>query len=185
MGFDIYGENPEFETKKPTIDWESNPSEKESKKFFKQMEKFEEENPGYYFRNNVWYWRPLWFFVCNEIAPKILSSDDLEKGMYNDGHVISAIKANHIADKIKEFDKSGELNAFAEEFEETRNSLPKVLCEVCSGKGFLNNESYQGKCKGCDGEGKDYPIQKQYPLCADNIRDFGKFCRHSGGFAIW
>ena len=185
MGFDLYGEDPKFEDKKPAIDWESKPSEKEAKKFFKQMQKFEDNNPGYYFRNNVWNWRPMWFFVCKELAPKVLSEEDLEKGMYNDGYVISALKANHIADKIEAYDKKGALDEYVDEFEKARDAVPKVLCEMCSGKGFRNDEHVKGKCNSCDGEGKDYPIQKQYPMSAENVREFGKFCRNSGGFGVY
>ena len=58
MGFDIYGLAPKTKGKKPEIDW-SKATDKDKDAYFKAMDKFEEENPGYYFRNNVWWWRPL------------------------------------------------------------------------------------------------------------------------------
>jgi hypothetical protein len=58
MGMDVYGLNPKLKSEKPKLDWNS-ASEKERDDYFEQMNKFEEENKGYYFRNNVWWWRPL------------------------------------------------------------------------------------------------------------------------------
>ena len=58
MGMDVYGLNPKLKSEKPKLDWNT-ASEKERDDYFEQMNKFEEENKGYYFRNNVWHWRPL------------------------------------------------------------------------------------------------------------------------------
>ena len=40
-------------------------------------------NPDKYFRNNVWWWRPLWDYVCNTCYD-ILSEKDMNAGSYND-----------------------------------------------------------------------------------------------------
>lgn len=37
---------------------------------------------GEYFRNNVWWWHPLWEY-CERLAPDLIPSDNL--GHYNDG----------------------------------------------------------------------------------------------------
>ena len=52
MGFDIYGLNPKLKSERPKIDW-NNHTKAEADQYFKDVEKFEKENPGYYFRNNV------------------------------------------------------------------------------------------------------------------------------------
>ena len=65
MGMDIFGENPKLSYEKPEIDWESNPSEEERSEYFDAITKFELDHPGYYFRNNVWWWRPLWEYICD------------------------------------------------------------------------------------------------------------------------
>jgi hypothetical protein len=59
MGMDIYGLKPKVKGKRPEIDWNKPTTEEERNKYFKKLEKFEAENVGYYFRNNVWFWRPL------------------------------------------------------------------------------------------------------------------------------
>ena len=92
MGFDVYGMNPAMreidESKYPTFN-KYNPMEfadrmkvfKDEegleKKFYSEMNEREEENPGVYFRNNVWWWRPLWNYVCEE-CDYILEEDDYE-----------------------------------------------------------------------------------------------------------
>ena len=55
MGFDLYGQNPKLKSEEPYIDWTKNPTKEEKEEYFKAREKFEEENPGHYFRNNVWW----------------------------------------------------------------------------------------------------------------------------------
>ena len=72
MGFDLYGEKPITNEFKHQERWDELSSmsydERESKGFsdeyYTLMSKYEKINPGAYFRNNVWWWRPLWSFVC-------------------------------------------------------------------------------------------------------------------------
>ena len=69
MGFDIYGIKPRENTIKPEIlkkDWYKLEQQEEKDKYFDAKNKYEEENPGQYFRNNVWWWRPLWDYVCEK-----------------------------------------------------------------------------------------------------------------------
>ena len=54
MGFDIYGLDPNLKSQRPTIDWDK-ATDNDKDAYFKALNKFEEENPGYYFRNNVWW----------------------------------------------------------------------------------------------------------------------------------
>lgn len=152
MGFDLYGVGPKAKSDYP--EFPESASKKSWDKYSKLRGKFEEENPGYYFRNNIWYWSPLWHFVCDYVAPKILSAADKEAGEFNDGYVISAIKANYIADKIDELDEKGELVLYEQKSNEARDELPE------------------------DHWGKNYPFE------AENVRDFAKFARNSGGFEI-
>ena len=80
MGFDIYGLDPNLKSQRPTIDWDK-ATDDDKDAYFKALNKFEEENPGYYFRNNVWWWRPL----ANLIHAKChnLLSDEQMEGLYN------------------------------------------------------------------------------------------------------
>ena len=183
MGFDVYGKAPQLVSERPDIDWEKDPSDQERDKFFKDLEQFEQDTPGYYFRNNVWWWRPLWAYICDEVAPNILSDEDKERGEYNDYHLITAIKATYIADRIDELDKSGELEAFEEKYKRSLKALPKETCDICNGSGVRNDEHVKGKCNACE-DGKKENWAKSYPFEADNVREFAKFARASGGFEI-
>ena len=77
MGFDLYGLNPINTTnvQKPIIDWTANPSDEERDRYFKEMETYEKAVPGDYFRNNVWYWQPLWKYICM-ICDDILTNEE-------------------------------------------------------------------------------------------------------------
>ena len=183
MGFDVYGKNPQLVSTKPDIDWDTNPSDEERDKFFEDLNKFEEDNPGYYFRNNVWYWRPLWSYVCDYIAPDILSDEDKKGGEYNDHHHITAIKANYIAEKIADKHASGELQKFADWYKVSQDNLPKEKCDICDGSGVRNDQYVKGKCNACEDGMKD-SFAKSYPFDIDNVIEFGKFCKASGGFEI-
>ena len=55
MGFDLTGLNPKkAKYKSPSNDL----YEQDKDKFFKELEKYQNQK-GTYFRNNVWWWRPL------------------------------------------------------------------------------------------------------------------------------
>ena len=181
MGFDLYGVGQNFVGKKPEIDWDTNPSEKERDQYFDSQQEFEENNPGYYFRNNAWYWRPLWHYICIEVAPDILSEEDKKSGDYNDGHLIDATKAIHIADQIDKLDKEGVLDAYEKDYDKSMSELPDEECDLCKGTGIRHIHQ---KCNGCNGKGKRKSFVTNYPFIADNVRKFGQFARASGGFEI-
>ena len=182
MGFDLYGVKPELVGERPEINWDVADSE-EKDKYHESLSKFETDNPGYYFRNNVWWWRPLWSYICTEVAPDILTEEDKERGYYNDSYCINAIKSNYIADKIEKFDATGELDAFEKKYKASQEALPKQTCEQCKGSGIRNDAYVQGKCNVCE-EGLRDHWGKSYPFYADNVREFAKFARSSGGFEI-
>ena len=183
MGFDVHGKQPKIIGEKPEIDWGSNPSDAERDKYFEDQDKYHLDNPGVYFRNNVWYWRPLWSYICSEVAPTILSEKDKQGGDYNDHHLINAVKAIYIADKIEELDAAGELEAFAIKYVEGLDALPKEKCPHCNGTGIRNDVHVKGKCNACK-DGMKESWAKSYPFDTDNVREFARFARASGGFEI-
>ena len=92
MGMDVHGLNPVIR-KKPTSeileqDW-TKLSEDDLGKYFKAKQQHEEDNPGIYFRNNVWWWRPLWDYVwtlCGECDEDdsfaLVASTDIPKSPF-------------------------------------------------------------------------------------------------------
>tara|TARA_R100001129_G_scaffold31025_1_gene20556 strand:+ start:2697 stop:3080 length:384 start_codon:yes stop_codon:yes gene_type:complete len=111
-----------------------------------------------YFRNSVWSWRPLWNFVA-ENCDNILTYRDVKMGSYNDGYKISKSKAIKIANKLDELVNSGEVAQYARDYEKAE-------------EGSVVDEN-----------GETLPIK--YPFSVDNVLDFSRFCRNSGGFEIF
>ena len=117
MGFDIYGlnpNNPSNAIKPEQIDWSKKPTEKEKDEYFYNINEYETEVVGSYFRNNVWWWRPLWDFVCDS-CDDILTEDDMEKGCYNDGRKINKTKSAKIANRLFELIANGTVDKIERE----------------------------------------------------------------------
>ena len=195
MGFDLSGLNPRENTPKPDaitkwynedgwVQWkEMEKVEGASVEYFEAHEKWSEENPGDYFRANVWWWRPLWDYVCH-VCDDIRNEEDMEKGTYNDGHEIDNEKAMEIADRLKTLHKNGDILKHQIEREAYLEGLDKEKCTVCNGTGQRNDEYVKGDCNGCNGEGKRDNFAKQYPFDVDITLQFANFCEQSGGFSI-
>ena len=139
---------------------------------------------GEYFRNNVWWWRPLWMYVC-DMCPTILNNNDKERGTYNDGHFINADKAKRIAIRLEHLCNQGEVKKFEIDRKFMLDNLPDIECKICHGSGKRNDEVVQGTCNGCEEKGTVRPWDCSYPFSEKNVKDFAKFCRESGGFCIW
>lgn len=124
MGFDLHGLKPQENTKKPEILIKHSSGwliedEAIQREWYNAYEKWENENPGVYFRNNVWFWRPLWMYVCAS-CQDILTEKDMSKGSYNDGHKISKTKSKKIAARLRKMIKNLEVKMFAVHAEEER-----------------------------------------------------------------
>lgn len=164
MGFDISGINPKIN--KPITDYKLygsdkdafELSEKDRKVYFKEMDDYNKANPGVYFRNNVWFWRPLWGFVglyCSEF----LTEEDLEGGSFNNGHRITQEQAAKIGTKLTILLEDGTVDKHVEKIKERNEKLNKG--------------------------NKDEQFLASYPFERDNVEEFTKFCLESGGFEIW
>ena len=190
MGFDLSGMNPNMTRPQPEIppywtmkDW----SDKE-KEMYADYEKWQEENCGVYFRNNVWWWRPLWHFVTGACDSR-LTEKDIESGSYNDGHKISKTKAGKIAKRLHSMIEDGKVKEYEDAFNKELNSLEQVDCDTCGATGRRNKPPEPGagdyqECNGCNGTGKVDDWAKSYPFSEDNVREFANFCANSGGFTI-
>ena len=122
MGFDIYGMNPQ--TDKPAPPQPSMKGGEWTDKEKEQWEKYEEwrETSGGYFRNNVWWWRPLWKFVCG-VCDDILTDTDRGAGEFNDGHHINHKKATAIAERLFEMLDNGQVKEYEKEYKKYIDSL--------------------------------------------------------------
>ena len=94
MGMDVYGIDPVINAKSvkpPQINF-MEASEDERMSYFDANAKYESENPGIYFRANVWSWRPLHMLIiqfCQDYLKEtgqILIEDPVLESMgMNDG----------------------------------------------------------------------------------------------------
>lgn len=126
MGFDLYGISPKENTKKPIEvtkyqdedgwgKW-SEMTSGQKDEYFKYKDIYEEENPGVYFRNNVWWWYPLWKFIVL-YCDNILSDKDIRSGTYNNGHIISKTKSKRIASRLRRLLKEGVVDTYIAQYE--------------------------------------------------------------------
>ena len=203
MGFDLYGIAPK-ETEKPELlkkvdsNWGEEYgklTDKEKDAYHSEYQEWREDNPGTYFRNNVWWWRPLWELVCH-FCEDTLSPQDMEEGSFNSGHRIDVDKALDMHLNLEDAIKNGKVQEYITNYICHLDSLEDEDCHVCDGKGkrslkgtmdlnwnVIEDDSIQ-KCKHCEGSGKRPSFKKSYPLNLENVQEFSKFCKLSGGFEI-
>lgn len=147
---------------------------------------------GSYFRNNIWYWRPLWWF-CEHASPKVTAK--VSHSQSNDGDGLNAKDTLILAKDIKRCIDDGTLELWALEYQQHKDSLPLQKCTYCNETGFrtwepntFQNDTDQPiikPCNVCKGEGEYKDDLHSYPFSIDNVHNFLKFLESSGGFEIW
>ena len=131
MGFDLSGINPQIN--KPETEYKyfredseiwKTKDESKRKKYFDEMDEYHKANPGVYFRNNVWWWRPLWNFVCMQCD--FMTDEQKGSGQYNDGKLIDQETAAKIGTKLKILLEDGTVDRWEDHIttrnEELKNS---------------------------------------------------------------
>jgi len=138
---------------------------------------------GGYFRNNVWWWRPLWVYVV-AVCMDVLTERDAIEGHLNNGHWIHARQAQAIAQRLATLLAAGDVKRYEQDYRARLDKLPLEPCEHCQGTGTRNDQHVKGQCNACNGRGKGETWATHYPFSVDNVREFADFCAHSGGFRI-
>lgn len=143
---------------------------------------------GRYFRNNVWWWRPLAEYIV-EKHPAIASG--CTRWQSNDGDGLNAEDAVTLADALSADLSCGLVATYEAERTVELAALPRETCTICDGTGTRTDEigvtlgyAARGTCNGCDGIGDREPWAAAYPFNIENVAEFAKFARASGGFAI-
>ena len=139
---------------------------------------------GEYFRNNCWWWRPLWEYICIETCPDIVSVEDWKLGGYNANHPINEMKANMISARLTEKLENGHTAKYSEEYQAKLDAIQDEPCKLCKGTGIRKDAFVNGTCNACHGKGKVRPMDCEYPFSVENVREFVEFCKNSGGFKI-
>jgi hypothetical protein len=196
MGMDVYGLNPKIKegSVKPKIDWNT-ATEKEKDDYFKQMDKFEEENKGYYFRNNVWWWRPLANYIIEFTG--CVEEEHVDYWHENSGFKVNETVAREIAKQLKHLIKVGHTKMYAEQ-----HMADYKKAEAHNKKVEEEAQKFHQEMVKKHGMGiapRDYPkedyekwnvIQNKkdwtgdYPFNIKNVQEFAEFAEESGGFKI-
>ena len=136
---------------------------------------------GEYFRNNVWWWRPLAKYVLSNVD---IPDEEAQDWQYNNGSVVSEETALRIADTLENLIAQGHTQRYKEQYRKRLARLPLVECDICHGLGIRNDVFVQGTCNACAGKGKVQHSDTYYPFDVENVKEFAQFCRESGGFRI-
>jgi hypothetical protein len=208
MGFDLYGENPKvvksFSGKKSkryeelcAMSYENRDKKGLNDEYWKLNDEWESNNPGNYFRNNVWWWRPLWEFTC-EHCEDILTEEDVTGGCFNDSHVIPEDKALAIAERLKEALETPETKEYLvrhenarekakkenEKLDEQKEALNKIAITMTGDKDIVPMNYPKKLKKQFDELLEERNWASSYPINRENIERFAEFAEQSGGFSI-
>ncbi len=213
MGFDLYGKNPIVNKVYPSrydeilkqygkdgwLDWSKDIPQDVKDEYYELKDQYSEDNPGDYFRNNVWWWRPLWNFVC-ESCDDFLTDKDMGKGDSNSGYKISKTKAIKISKRLFEELANGNVDNLERQHtlrmakaeahnKEVREELDRITKE-CKDKFPIHadklvpaNYPEPYKTQWDETYAKE-DWAASYPFNAENVKNFAEFCQQSGGFTI-
>ena len=162
-------------------------------------------NQGEYFRNNVWWWRPLADYCC-AIAPDVTAA--CRYWQSNDGDGLNAEASLELARLLRAEKTAGRTAAYATTRDMEHAMLPDKVCSLCTGSGVRNDAvgvdmsqptrrieapEFQpghprfgsvGWCNGCNGTGRLRPDETYYPFSVENVEEFVMFLEACGGFEI-
>ena len=206
MGMDVYGRNPkqnkplsEFPVYYKYKKMEDEDSEKNGwggfkqkwkeldadhdlrEQYHKEWDDYERANVGYYFRNNCWWWRPLWNY-CYHVADGLISEELFDSGHNNSGAGLDDKDAKELGKRLLKQIELGGTVQYQASYEQYLDDLPDSDCGVCNGNNRGNKKKKD--CKICKTTGKATNFNKNYPFDVDNVKDFAEFCIESGGFKI-
>jgi hypothetical protein len=146
---------------------------------------------GEYFRNNVWWWRPLADY-CITVAPHICAA--CRYWHSNDGDGLDAAEAFALAEALRKEIDAGRTATYARRYASEQELMPNEPCDICAGTGVRTPGPHRGagdlreggiKCNRCQGAGYVRPWASHYPFSTENVAAFVAFLRESGGFEIW
>lgn len=137
---------------------------------------------GKYFRNNVWWWRPLWDY-CLKVMDDLQSK--VPYGHSNDGQGLDTEGSRELAAMLRAELESGRTALYKHHRDEELARRPDERCSLCHGTKVRPMEPHKGeKCNACDGKGYTKSFDTHYPFSTENVEEFATFLEHCGGFEI-
>ena len=198
MGMDVSGLNPRLVGVEPKFpDNYDELSDKEQKAYWDERDEFLENNPGFYFRANVWGWRPIAELCIHAIENSGLNFGEIN-WHYNDGDGLKTqedcdLLANALEHMLEEDDnivEDDDLIYFNSGMWVKMGSNGFVKESKCD---ELNNMYPAGGHTGMkprilftgvvDDKGDVYT--PSHSINYGRIKTFITFLRNCGGFAIW
>ena len=137
MGMDVYGKNPKQNKKKSDFPilvkvdklekeekWKERREliDTQSDNYWKERDEYENANKGIYFRNNCWWWRPLWNY-CYSIADDLISEELYESGHHNDGSGLDDYNAQRLGQRLLEEIEKGNTKAYQTNYQQMIEEL--------------------------------------------------------------
>jgi len=164
-----------------------------------------ESERGEYFRNNVWWWRPLLDY-CATVASEIVTDEVAAGCSCNDGNGLDAEGAIKLANILQDEIESGRTKEHQDDYNKWRSELPREHCNICDGTGIRTDDlgvehgwptkeldpevqiltgRTHGSCNSCHGVGTTEAWLAHYPFSVENVQEFALFLKESGGFQVW
>ena len=190
MGVDISGIRPIVRSDEPVIDFQ-NASDEAKKIYFIERDKWQDENPGVYFRANWWSWRPI-VVLCESVIEKHnLKLNTLYWGSNDGAGLKTQEECNLLADKL-EFELQGiqEVTNLSENDRISVNLGGWTTIEGSFVEEELNNKLNESYPIGSvlltsivteTGE----TVSPSHSTQISHIKEFIKFLRECGGFEIY
>lgn len=160
---------------------------------------------GEYFRNNVWYWHPLWDY-CEHVAPEIASK--VQHAHDNSGDGLNAVDSRKLGFLLKKSVEDGTAESYVSDYYDKIEKLPNRKCrcvlgdslagEISSMLSLMFNYDSTGEipfpktqenppdpeCNLCKGFGQLPNLNASYHITVENISSFSEFLIDCGGFKI-
>lgn len=150
---------------------------------------------GEYFRNNVWWWHPLWTYCCYT-CPEL--TNKVESGHDNSGDGLDAVDSRRLGFIIQESIASGAAQEYVDEYNKDTATLPDEPCfcvkeslmEIFTISGDIpfpkssGNKKPNPECHTCSGSGMQRNWNANYHIDVENIQNFAEFLIDCGGFQI-
>ena len=108
-------ENDDWKTRRKLLD-----NNDINDKYWAEKEKYEGKNKGVYFRNNCWWWRPLWNY-CATIAPDLIDDDLYQSGHHNDGAGLDDEGAKALGTKLLKEIANGNTIKYQAEYQQKQD----------------------------------------------------------------
>lgn len=191
MGVDIFGISPKLTETQPELpDNYDELSEEQIQAYWSMRDEWEQNNPGFQFRNNWWHWRPLQMLigVFNEVYQLNIPEENLKQLGENGG---GGIKDKGLCEQLAKYFKE-----FAADMRLKNNNLVYLNTgwwhEKDSNGPSIKDEELLDKLNDKfpgifftqpELDGKLY--DPSHATTADNVEEFALFLENCNGFEIY